>query len=215
MTLARSVHHGAISDRLDIEVTSSRRIRTMPADLLRTALLQRLRAAFPKYVAGMTVQVDERGNVTIDGSVPTWTEKRTIHQTLRDTPGCASMTNRLVLSAGGSPSPVPASDIMQASGTAQSGGLMQAGGIPQEPNALFDQPRATDATMRIEASIMHICPQIRNLHVSQVGPLRYRIDLEAQDESTSQTCVGRIFQMNELRRFHLDVHGQHAAAAVT
>ncbi|HEX3316116.1 MAG TPA: BON domain-containing protein [Gemmataceae bacterium] len=202
LTLARVVHHGAISDRIEVELSSARRIRPESASQLRLTLMQRLHAAFPQHVAHIQVRCDERGNVTIDGSVPTWNEKRTILLTLRDTPGCASMANHLTLTS----VPAPVDGIVQAGGVPLTGSVVPAGGFSQtrEPGTLESQ-RAVDSTMRIEDAIQHRCPQAKNLHVVQIEPKRFRIEIDAADEQTGSLCVGRIFAMDELRRFQLDV----------
>jgi hypothetical protein len=205
LTLARAVHNGAISDRMDVELSSARRLRPAPASALQHALMQRLRAACPQHVPNVAVQCDERGNAVVSGSVLTWTEKRTIHQTLRDTPGLVSLANRVQLSA--DRMPAPADGIVQASAVADSGGVVHAGGTPSvaPPNALADPLHAVDGLMRVEASIMHLCPLARNLHVVLTGPMRCRIELDAPDELTRDVCVQRIFRMEELRRYHIDV----------
>jgi BON domain len=201
LTLARLVHQGAISDRIEVELSSVRRIRPASASELRASLMQRLHAAFPQLVAHITIVCDERGNVTINGTVPTWLEKRTVHQTLRDTLGCASMTNHLTLSAPTPGSLIPTEGIMQAGGVPLTGSVVPAGGFAGN----LEAQRLADSTMRIEDAILHRCPQARNLHVVQIEPKRYRIELDVSDEQTGQTCVSRIFQMDELRRFQIDV----------
>jgi BON domain len=206
LTLAGAVHRGAISDRIEVELSSVRRIRPQSAGQLRTALVQRLHAVFPQLVAHIQIQCDERGNVTMTGSVPTWTEKRSIHQTLRDTPGCASMTNNLTLTVTAPGTPIPTEGILQTSGVEAPGGLLPAGGFsqPREPSML-DAQRAADSMMRIEDAILHLCPQAKNLHVVQIEPKRFRIELDAPDLQTGDVCVRRIFSMDELRRFQIDV----------
>jgi BON domain-containing protein len=201
LTLAGLVHHGAISDRIEVELSSARRIRPESATTLHVALMQRLHAAFPQLVANIRIHCDDRGNVTIDGSVPTWTEKRTIHQTLRDTPGCASMANHLTLTL----VQPRVEGIVQAGGVPLTGGVVPAGfSQTKEPGTLESQ-RAADSAMRIEDAILHLCPQAKNLHVVHIEPKRYRIEIDAPDEETGSVCVGRIFRMEELRRFQIDV----------
>jgi hypothetical protein len=206
LTIARLLHQGAISDHIVVELSSARRIRPLSASELRATILQRMHAVFPQQVAHIQVLCDERGNVTLSGSVPTWTEKRSIHQTLRDTPGCASMTNRLTLTATAPNTPIPTEGILQAGGVESTSGLVPAGGFsqPREPNLLESQQLA-DSMMRIEDSILHQCPQVKNLHVVQVEPKRYRIEFDAPDPQTGDLCVRRIFSMDELRRVQIDV----------
>ena len=132
--------------------------------------MQRLHAAFPQHVAHILIHCDDRGNVTINGSVPTWNEKRTILQTLRDTPGCASMANHLTLTS----VPAPVEGIIQTGGVPLTGGVVPAGGFSQtrEPGTLESQ-RTADSAMRLEDAIQHLCPQAKNLHVVQIEPRRY------------------------------------------
>ncbi len=154
LTLARSVHSGAISDRLVIEISAARRLRSAPANVLHPVIMQRLRAAFPEHVANIAVHCDDRGNVVISGAVPTWTEKRTIHQTLRDTPGLTSLTNRLQLTAAG---PTPAFGSTQEI----PGGIVQAGGVPATAGGIdpLASARRRDADRRIDHASLSAGPQ--------------------------------------------------------
>ena len=186
LDLARAIYRGEVDDKLRVDSSAARTITPREPGRLQAALEERLRMMFPELAGNIDLQCDKSGRVLLNGAVPSWTEKRTVQQALRDVPGCTSLVNRLLVGA------PPATGIVQVRAESR-------------PNVLFAQPITDNQTEQMRAAVAHACPKAPQIAVTQVGPHRYQVEIEAPNDEVGARYAGRIFNLPEFRPVHVDV----------
>jgi hypothetical protein len=176
-------------NRITLDPTSARRSLARPP--ARQMLEKRLAEVFPGLVRDIDIQCGADGRVLVNGTVASWTDKRTVHQVLRDTPGCTSLVNHLLVGPVNAPSVVtPAKAEIVTN---------------RRSNVLFARPVANERTRALHAAVAKLCPKAKEIEVSQIGPYRFRIEIDAPNDDVGSRYATLIFDIDTFRDVHLDV----------
>jgi hypothetical protein len=189
--IVRSLVSARIVNLITLDPTTARRSQPRQPEKLRQMLADRLTEVFPGLVRNIDIECDAAGRVLVNGTVASWADKRTVHQVLRDTPGCTSLVNRLVVGPVNTPSEVTPAKAE----------------IVTNPrsNVLFAQPVTNDCTRALHAAVAKLCPKAKEIEVSQIGPYRFQIEIDAPNDYVGSCYATWIFHIDAFRDVHLDV----------
>jgi hypothetical protein len=95
----------AVVDHLQLQTNLAVRSGGVPVEELQQAVTEALALDFGSRAASIQTAVRPGGQVTLDGTIPTWQEKLAISRRLQRVHGCMAVINRLGVKSAGSSTP--------------------------------------------------------------------------------------------------------------